>query len=191
MLTDPCPPSTGYKIGKVAADIVTISHDDPESSYRQAATGDPKFVMGPGEFEISGVLITGLQTKHSKQGDRPRNVAYVFDIDDIHVCHLGDVRLIPHVDDVEELVGTDILLVPVGGGQTLDGRAAAETVSLLEPKIVIPMRYKTPAATAELDGVEKFLKEMGVESKTPEPRLNITKSGLPADTTVVLLEYKG
>jgi L-ascorbate metabolism protein UlaG (beta-lactamase superfamily) len=195
VVTDPCPPSTGYKIGKVAADIVTISHDHPEHNYRQAITGEPKFITAPGEFEVAGVLITGLRIRprdKSSSDDRSqRNIAFVFDIDDIRVCHLGDLRQAPHADDVEPLVGTDILLIPVGGGPTLDARSAAETVSLLEPKIVIPMRYKTAVSTSQVEGVEKFLKEMAAEGKTPESRLNISKSQLPADTTVVLLDYKG
>ena len=190
-LTDPCPPSTGFKIGKVTADVVTISHDDPESSYRQAVQGDAKFVTAPGEYEIAGILIAGIPMKGSKQAPPQRNLAFVVDIDDIRVCHLGLLTAIPHTDDAEQLVGTDILLVPVGGGGSLDARAAAEAVSMLEPKIVIPMRYKTAGATGDLEGVEKFLKEMGAEAKAPESRLNITKSGLPSDTTVVVLEARG
>lgn len=191
VITDPCPPSTGYKIGKLAADAVTISRALPETSFRQAIPGEAKFVTGAGEYEIAGVLMTGLRMKHEAKSDLGANVAFAFDIDDIRICHLGDIRQIPHADDVEQLVGTDILLIPVGGGLTLDARAAAETVSLLEPKIVVPMRYKTASATAELDGVERFLKEMGAEAKTPESKLTISKSGLPSATTVVLLEPRG
>lgn len=191
-ITDPCAPSTGYKIGKVTADVVTISHDAAESNYRQAVQGDAKFVTAPGEYEIGGVLISGVRTRPPRESATDtRNVAFVYDIDDIRICHLGDLKEVPHSDDAEQFVGTDILLVPVGGGATMDARIAAETVSLLEPKIVIPMRYKTGSATADLEGVEKFLKEMGAESKTPENRLNITKSNLPSDTTVVLLEPRG
>lgn len=193
VITDPCPPSTGYKIGKLSADVVTISHDHPEHSYRQAITNEAKFVTAPGEYEIAGVLITGVRTRHGKSedGDTTRNVAFVIEIDDIRVCHLGDLHQVPHTDVVEQLGSADILLVPVGGGPAMEARAAAETVSMLEPKIVIPMRYKTPAATSEVEGVERFIKEMGAEAKTPEARLNIAKSGVPADTTVVLLEYRG
>jgi L-ascorbate metabolism protein UlaG (beta-lactamase superfamily) len=192
VITDPCPPSTGYKLGKVTADVVTISHDDPDASFRAAITNETKFITGPGEFEIGGILVNGVRTRHDREVDvRARNVAYVIDIDDIRVCHLGDLKRIPHTEVVEQFVGADILFVPVGGGPTLDARMAAETVSLIEPKIVIPMRYKTAGARADLEGVDKFLKEMGAESKTPEPRLNVTKRDIPSDTTVVLLEPRG
>lgn len=191
IVTDPAPPTTGYKISKLAADIVTISKDQAESSYRQAITGEPKYITGPGEYEISGVLMTGVRTEHELASDGPRNVAYVFDLDDIRICHLGSISKRPAAEDVEKLAPIDVLLIPVGGSGALDAEAAAEVVSLLEPKIVIPMRYKTDAALGELEPVDKFLKEMGVEAKPPESRLNLTKSNVPADTTVVLLNYRG
>jgi L-ascorbate metabolism protein UlaG (beta-lactamase superfamily) len=85
----------------------------------------------------------------------------------------------------------DILMVPVGGGKVMGAEKAAEIVSLLEPKIVIPMLYKTEAARGEFEPVDRFVKEMGVEAGTPETRLSITRSGLPQDTKLVLLGYRG
>jgi L-ascorbate metabolism protein UlaG (beta-lactamase superfamily) len=190
IVTNPCPPSTGYRIGRVNADIVTVSRNAAESNYRQAVTGEPRVLTGPGEYEIAGVLITGVRTQRGEDGAGD-NVAYVMDIDDIRVCHLGDISTVPSGDDVEALSAADVLLLPVGGGPFLDATKAAETVSLLEPKIVIPMLYKTEAETASLDLVDKFLKEMGTEAKPPEARLNVTRSAIPSDTTVVLLNYRG
>lgn len=192
ILTDPCPPSTGYKIGKVNADIVTISRDHPESSYREAVAGEAKFLSGPGEYEIAGVLITAIDTDRADRSDgHSRNVAYVMDIDDIKICHLGDISKAPSGDEVEELSGVEILVLPVGGGRVLDAEKAAEIVSLLEPKIVIPMLYKTEASKGDFEAVDRFVKEMGAEAKSPESRLSITHSGLPQDTTLVLLGYRG
>ena len=192
VVTDPCPPATGYKIGKINADIVTISRNHPESSYREVVNGEAKFLTGPGEYEIAGVLITAIDTDRADRPDgHSRNVAYVIDIDDIKICHLGDIARTPTGDEVEEMAGVDILMVPVGGGRVLDAEKAAEIVSLLEPKIVIPMLYKTDASKGEFEPIEHFIKEMGVEAKAPESRLSITHSGLPQDTTLVLLSYRG
>jgi len=191
VLTDPTPPASGYKIGRVAADLVTISSTNPDSNYRQAVQGETKFITGPGEYEIAGVLITGTRTNHARDESDARNVAFVFDIDDLRVCHLGSINHVPSADDVEILGAADVLFVPIGGNGTLDTARAAETISVLEPKIVVPMRYKTEAATANLDSVDKFLKEMGAEGKQPESRLSLTKSNVPSDTSVVLLEYRG
>jgi L-ascorbate metabolism protein UlaG (beta-lactamase superfamily) len=191
VLMDPCPPSTGYKIGKVNADVVTISRNQPGSSHRDAVTGDAKFIDRPGEFEVKGVLITGMATDEKDREDGySRNVAYVADIDDIRVCHLGDVVDVPTGDEVEEL-SCDILLIPVGGGRVLDAEKAAEIVSLLDPRIVIPMMFKTDASSEQFDAVDRFIKEMGTEPKPAEQRLNVNRSGLPHDTTLIQLNYRG
>jgi L-ascorbate metabolism protein UlaG (beta-lactamase superfamily) len=190
VVTDPAPPTTGYRIKGVAADVVTQSTEAVEASYRQALTGEPKFISGPGEYEIAGVLITGIRTAHDPESSDHRNVAYVFDLDDVRICHLGSISHRPSTEDVEVLGGADVLIIPIGGGKVFDAQHAAETVSLLEPKIVIPMQYHTEASTGELQTAERFLKEMGAESKTPESRLTLTKSNVPAATSVVLLNYR-
>jgi L-ascorbate metabolism protein UlaG (beta-lactamase superfamily) len=137
-------------------------------------------------------MVTGIDTDRVDRSDgHSRNVAYVLDIDDVKVCHLGDIARPPAGDEVEELSGVDILMLPVGGGRFLNAEKAAEIVSLLEPKIVIPMLYKTDASKGEFEPVDRFVKEMGAEAKAPETRLSITKSGLPQDTTLVLLSYRG
>ncbi len=192
VLTDPCPTSTGYKIGKINADIVTISRDHPDSSNRAAVTGDAKFLTGPGEYEIAGVLISAIDTDRADRSDgHSRNTAYVIDVDDVKICHLGDITHVPSGDEAEELRAADILILPVGGGRFLSAEKAAEVVSLLEPKIVIPMLYKTDAAKEDFETVDRFVKEMGAEAKSPETRLSMTKSHLPQDTTLVLLAYRG
>jgi L-ascorbate metabolism protein UlaG (beta-lactamase superfamily) len=81
--------------------------------------------------------------------------------------------------------------VPIGGGNVLDIARAAETISVLEPKIIIPMQYKTEASSdTSLETLDRFLKEMGAEAKTPESRLTVTKSNVPSSTTVVVLNYR-
>jgi L-ascorbate metabolism protein UlaG (beta-lactamase superfamily) len=190
VVTNPCPPSTGYKIGKVAADLVTISSANPDSGYRQALQNEPKFLTRPGEYDVAGVLVTGVRT-HSRGDEVQHNTAFIVDLDDVRVCHLGDISQVPHGDDVEALSSADVLIVPVGGGSVLDAAKAAEAVSLLEPKIVIPTQYKTDVSAGELDGLDRFLREMGAEAKAAEARLNVTKSNLPSDTTIVILNYRG
>jgi L-ascorbate metabolism protein UlaG (beta-lactamase superfamily) len=152
-------------------------------------------VQGPGEFEIAGVLIMGVPTYHDKEsGARMgKNTAYVLEMDDVRVCHLGDLGHVPTADQVEELSGVDILLAPVGGGDTIGGAAAAETVSLLEPKLVVPMHYRTAASKGELEPLDRFLKEMGAPGAQNEsqPKLSVTKSTLPQETHVVVLDYRG
>jgi len=195
VVTDPCAKSTGYNIGKPTAGIVTVSHDHAGHNNVRAVAGSPRVIQGPGEFEISGVLIMGVRTYHDteKGQERGKNTAYVLEMDEVRICHLGDLGHVPTAEQAEELSGVDVLLAPVGGGHSMGATAAAETVSMLEPKLVIPMHYKTPAAKADLDLLEHFLKEMGASSALEErqPKLSVTKSTLPQETKVQVLDYRG
>lgn len=193
VVTDPCPPSTGYTIGKPTAHIVTISHKHENHSYTKPVAGNPVLLDRPGEYEIEGAFVTGIRTFHDtkKGAERGLNVSFVIEMEDVRVCHLGDLGHTPTPEQVEEISGVGILLVPVGGHTTIDGATAAEIVNILEPAIVIPMHYKTPAVKDQLDPVDRFLKELGAKDLEPQPKLTITRSSLPHETQVLLLDYRG
>lgn len=192
IVTDPCPPASGYSLGKPSAHIVTISHDHQGHCYLKGVAGSPKVINGPGEFEVAGVFIAGITTYHDdrKGALRGRNIAYVIEMEEMRICHLGDLGHVPTAEQGEELSGVDILLIPVGGRSTIDGAVAAEVVSLLEPRLVIPMHYRTDAAKVPLDPLDRFLKEMGIASYEARPKLTVSKSALPSETQVVILDYK-
>ena len=189
VITDPYSPNSGYSLGKQTARIVTISHQHPEHSFVSGIGGEPRQVKGPGEYEIGGVMIVGMPTFHDaeKGKTKGKNTIYLIEIDDITVCHLGDLGHVLNAEQAEEIGNVDVLLVPVGGVSTINASAAAEIVRQLEPKIVVPMHYKTLLLKRELEPVDKFLTEMGVKEVTPQPKLSVTKANLPITTQVVLL----
>ena len=191
VITDPYSPDLGYSLGKPNAGIVTVSHNHPGHSYTQGIGGEPRLVTGPGEYEIGGVLIIGIGTFHDGEAGRKRgkNTAYLMEIDEISVCHLGDLGHVLTSEQVEELDNVDVLLLPVGGVSTINAPMAAEVVRQLEPKIVVPMHYKTSALSRELEPVDKFLKEIGVRQVNPQPKLSLTRSSLPDSMQVFLLDY--
>jgi len=191
VITDPYSPSLGYSLGKPTARIVTVSHQHEGHSYVQGIGGEPKLVTRPGEYEISGVLIIGITTFHdaARGGKSGKNTVYLMEIDDIVVCHLGDLGHVLTIGQVEEMGNVDVLLLPVGGVSTINAPMAAEVVRQLEPKVVVPMHYKTSALRWELEPVERFLKEIGVKQVEPQPKLSLTKSSLPVSTRVFLLDY--
>lgn len=182
---------TGYDQLKLRADIVTVSHDAPGHNNAQVVKGKSHVITGPGEFEIGGVFITGVQTNHTskKQPDEARNTLYMFDYEGINIVHLGDIGRVPSQTEVEALGSVHIALVPVGGGTSLNAAKAVEVISLLEPGIVIPMHYGTSASSINLAPVGKFLKEMGVGELEPQPSLKVTRTTIPEETKVVLLSY--
>ena len=192
IITDPFPPDLGYSLGKPTAHIVTVSHQHPSHSYVSGVGGEPRLVTGPGEYEIGGVLIIGIAAFHDEERGKKRgkNTVYLMEVDGVSVCHLGDLGHVLTAEQVEEIGDVDVLLLPVGGVSTISAVVATEVIRQLEPQVVVPMHYKTPATNRELQPVDKFLKEMGIEHIDPQPRLSITRSNLPANTQVFLLEYQ-
>lgn len=180
----------GYEPLKLKADIVTVSHDSPGHGYLEAIKGTPYTVTGPGEYEVGGVFITGIQIGGQNRQDELCNTLYVFDYDTLTVAHLGDLNHVPTQSDVEAMGTVNIALVPIGSGRGLNAARAAEVISLLEPNIVIPMHYATPACNIPLDSLSKFLKEMGLSEVATQPSLKITKSSLPEETQVIVLDYQ-
>jgi L-ascorbate metabolism protein UlaG (beta-lactamase superfamily) len=192
VITDPFSPASGYTLGKVTAEIVTVSHAHPGHSYIQGVGGEPRILKSPGEYESAGVLTVGVHTYHDneKGAQRGKNTAFVIDVDDVMICHLGDLGHVLTAEQVAEIDGVDVLLIPVGGVSTIDAVQAAQIVRQLEPKVVIPMHYKTDALKRELETADRFLKEMGVKEAVPQPKLTVTKNSLPLTMQVTILSYK-
>jgi L-ascorbate metabolism protein UlaG (beta-lactamase superfamily) len=190
ILTDPFDSGLGLTLGKVSADVVTVSHDEPNHNAVGAVDGAPRVVAGPGEYELAGVMITGVATPRpeGQSRDVPRNTAYLFELDDVTICHLGDLAAPLGSDQVSVVKDADVLLVPVGGHCTIDGARAAEIVAQVEPKLVVPMHYLIPGVRLELDPVDRFCREIGAAELTPQARLTITRSSLPDQLTVALLD---
>ncbi|HEX9976094.1 MAG TPA: MBL fold metallo-hydrolase [Dehalococcoidales bacterium] len=191
VVTDPYPPDLGYSLGKQTARVVTVSHQHPGHSYIAGIGGEPKVIKGPGEYEIGGILVIGLPTFHDGDGGKQRgkNIVYLIEVDEVAICHLGDLGHVLTTQQVEEIGNVDVLLVPVGGVSTINASMAAEVVRQLEPKIVVPMHYKTAVLKQELEPVDRFLKEMGVKDVTSRPKLSVTKANLPVSIQVLLMNY--
>jgi L-ascorbate metabolism protein UlaG (beta-lactamase superfamily) len=192
VVTDPYDTqAVGYGALELTADIVTSSVDLPGHNHLTSIKGDPYAISGPGEYEIGGVFITGVQTNGRISEQEPRNTLYVFDYNGINVAHLGMLNRVPSQAEVEALGPVNVALVPVGGAGGLNAAKAAEVISLLEPNIVIPMLYATPASAVPLDALGKFLKEMGLAEVETLPALQLNgTANLPDETRVVVLDYK-
>ncbi len=190
VVTDPyAHAAVGYAPLKLRADIVTVSHQAAGHNHLEAVKGVKHVITGPGEYEIGGVFITGFNTNGRKRKQaEPKNTLYLFDFDPLTVLHLGDLRRVPSQSEIEALGEVNIVLVPVGGGGALKPAQAAEVIGLVEPRVVIPMHYRTPHTSLDLLPLEKFLKEMGVSNVRNETVLKITHRQLPEETQVIVLE---
>ncbi len=196
VVTDPFDnKSIGYSALKLKADIVTVSHDAPGHNNTEAVKGASHMIDGAGEFEIGGVFVTGVSTDGGGAGKKKgkgsaNNTIYVFDYDGITVAHLGDLKQTPAQSEIESLGTINVALVPVGGGGGLNAAKAAEIISLIEPNLVVPMHYSTPAVKLSLDPLSKFVKEMGLSKPESQLSLKVTRSSLPSETHVVVLDYQ-
>lgn len=201
MLIDPTSPSTGYTISPISGvDVITVGHEHGDHNNVSLATGTLLILRGLSAsgwndiyMTVKDISIRSVATYHdSEQGSkRGRNTVFTFQVDSLRVAHLSDLGHLLTPEQVQSIGAVDVLMIPVGGNFTIDASQATQVVQQLSPKIVIPMHYKTPATSASLPivPVDDFL----VGKKVQRPNSNIlrvSKSSLPAEATVVVLNYQ-
>jgi L-ascorbate metabolism protein UlaG (beta-lactamase superfamily) len=199
VLTDPYDRSVGLDIGRPSAHIVTVSHGHPDhantGSVRPAR--DRVFVVeGAGEYEVGGILITGVRTYHDKKKGEElgKNTVYVIHLDEVVFCHLGDLGHELTSQQIDEIGSVDVLFLPVGGGETIGPADASGIISQLEPRIVVPMHYAQSDQmnfTNELAPLEKFTHELGLKDVVAESKLSLSSSNLPGDeeqTRIIIMQ---
>ncbi len=192
IITDPYSSSLGLDMGSQQADAVTVSHDHPHHAYSQGISGNPRVLSGPGEYELSGVYITGVMTPpgETDPGGK-RNTAYLIEMERVRLCHLGNVSSTLTSRQAEELTPMDVLFLPVGGGSTISTSQAAVMIHALEPRIVVPMHYSIPGMESSTQSdLEPFMREMSLRETQPQNRLNVTATNLPAELRVAVLERR-
>lgn len=195
---DPFGKEIGLTPPRFRADFLLITHPHFDHANKDTIPENPFCIEGPGEYEVKGVTVRGIQTYHDESEGKERglNTIYMIEIEGIKICHIGDFGEKEMRDETLEKIGdVDILMIPVGGPAraaagghyTIDGEGAAKIVSKIEPRIVIPMHYKIPGLKAQLDSAEKFLKEMGAKNADAEEKLVIKAKDLPQEETRVVV----
>lgn len=195
IVTDPYNDQYGLKVPKnLKADIVTVSHEHFDHNNVSAVSGvaegqAPFIIKSPGEYEVNNIEIIGVPSFHDteKGSLRGNNTIYIFHLEDMGVCHLGDLGHTLIDEELEKLNQVDILLVPVGGTYTIDAQKAVEVTNQIDPKIVIPMHYQIEGLSTRLgiEGVDKFLKEIGAGYQ-PQDTLKISKNELPQEERKII-----
>ena len=202
VVADPFQAVVGPTGRGITGDIVTFSHPDdtplPKAKGKTSRDGKTRlpssledaFVLdGPGEYEVKDVLMTGVRTYRddTRGATKGKGVSFAVEIDGVHAIHLGDIGHLLSEEKLGDIGPVDIVCVPLGGALT--PTTAAAVVAQLDPRIVVPM----PVCDDEADCVEalaKFFHEMGGEPLV-QPKLSVTSSSLPVETTTVLLESRG
>lgn len=198
VLMDPPDASTGYAIAPMKADVVTASHSHHDHNNFSLALGDPVRVTEAGVHEFPGVTIIGVPWWHDEVFGKKRgeNMLFLVELDGMRLLHAGDIGSLPDKETLHKLGAIDILLVPVGGFYTIDHAQALALCNLLEPKVVIPMHYKTDElnkSTAEkLAGVLPFLnaaRDCSIH-RLRQPEASLTRESLGSDRIITLTTAK-
>jgi L-ascorbate metabolism protein UlaG (beta-lactamase superfamily) len=190
VITDPFSEDIGLPLPKLKGEIVSVSHDVPGHNNVNAVRGMQQVIYRAGEYEVGNVFVTGIALHYQKEDEVRHNIAYLFNFDGLNVLHLGDLSHVPEqseIQNIENMGLVHVLMIPVGGGNGLKASEAAEVVGLFEPNYVIPMHYALPGLNVPLDGVDKFLKAMGVSKVNEAETLKVTASDLPEQPQVVVL----
>lgn len=191
IVTDPFDDSVGYPMPDVRADIVTSSHSHFDHNYFKAVKGKFEIVDRTGEHNIKGIKIKGISTFHDEEqgAKRGKNIVFIFEIDGVRVCHMGDLGHVLTEKQVNEIGPVDVLLIPVGGYYTIDAKQAVEVMKQLNPMITIPMHYKTEYIDFPIDTVDNFLKLTNGE-QIPSSELEVKKEDLEGQARVIALTFQ-
>lgn len=190
VLTDPFDETVGYNTFKGEVDVVTISHHHFDHNYVENIKYKES-IDKVGFFYLCDIPIAGIPSYHDKMlgAKRGENTIFVIDIDGYKICHLGDLGHSLSNEDIKQIGNTDILFIPIGGNYTIDGKEAAEIAKSINSHIVIPMHYKTPTLSFELEGLDDFLTYMKNGERVNGNKLSIDGS-LEGFNKVTILNYK-
>lgn len=189
ILMDPFHLSTGYIPFKGSVDIVTLSHNHFDHSDLTNIDGNPQIINSIDDFTFDSIKIKGIPSFHDNENGikRGTNIIFLFEVDDLRICHLGDLGHNLNTNYEDLLNNIDILMIPVGGHYTINGRTASLVCNLLSPKYVIPMHYKTPNLSFLLNGPEEFLMSMKNAYKISNNTLHISDLPINSESTSKVL----
>lgn len=199
IVIDPFSEEAGLRLAKLEADVLLTTHGHEDHNNVKAVglsagSGQAPFlIQGPGEYEVKGVYVKGIPSFHDdKEGkERGNNTIFVIEVEDLKICHLGDLGQTELTkEQIEEIGEIDVLMVPVGGVYSASAKEAMKVMSQIEPKITIPMHYAIPKLKYKLDGVDKFLKILGIKTAAAEEKLTIKKKDISSEEArVVVLKF--
>lgn len=192
MVIDPYGKELGLTPPRFRADIALVTHGHFDHAHTESLSGNPFVISGPGEFEVKGISVIGIESFHDDEHGKKRgtNTIYKIIIEDLRLAHMGDFGETTLRDETLEHIGdVDILMIPVGGAYTIDASGAAKIIKQIEPRFVIPMHYKIPGLNVALNSVDQFLKEMGTDNIETRDKFSVKKKDIGENekTEIILL----
>lgn len=193
IVADPFDKSVGYPLPDVTADVCLVSHEHFDHNNISLVKGKPEVVKGTGEKEAKKIKFRGVSSFHDeKKGSlRGANTIWTWELGGIKFAHAGDLGSELSDSQIKEIGAVDVLFIPTGGYYTIDPATATKVAASLNPKVVIPMHYKTSylGANFPIVKVDEFLKGKENVVKVGKNFVSFTKESLPKKTTIYILEY--
>jgi len=190
IVIDPFSEEIGLKLPKLEADILLISHRHHDHNNIKGVAGNYFLIEEPGEYDVKNVILQGISSYHdNSQGkEKGENIIYTIGVEDLKICHLGDLGQKELTGEQLEKIGeVDILMIPVGGTYTVSDKEASKIMSQLEPRITIPMHYALPKLKVKLDSLDKFLKNFGIKNLEPLKKLSVKKKDLSSEEAKIII----
>lgn len=187
LVTDPYQNVTGLLFPRtLCAHVVVRSFDDITANNEKAIQGSPFFIEQPGEYEVGGIFVSAISAP-CKNTKKSSHCIFHFEIEEIHLAHLGAIDRLLTDQELEQLQHIDILFVPVGAGRVLSPKMAVEVIEQLEPRVVIPMTYQLPNVKETLSSVEDFCKEFGSRRTEEVNKYKVTRKDLPEEDIMTVI----
>jgi len=186
---DPFDKETGLRPPQGHADVVFVSHDHHDHNNVSALKDDPVVINAPGEYSVKGINVVGVDVPHDDQEGavRGRVTSFILETEDLKICHLGDLGADLNGKQLDEIDGVDILMIPVGGKYTIDGKKAAEICKKIEPAIIIPIHYKIAGSAIDINDEKQFCDEIGSCPNTTVGKTTLKKKELEGKRMEVIL----
>jgi L-ascorbate metabolism protein UlaG (beta-lactamase superfamily) len=189
IVTDPYQNSTGLRFPRtLQAEILLVSHDQEDANNAEAVLGNPYLIDLPGEFEVKDVFIFGISAPLAREvkGRRMGNLLFRIEAEGMRLAHLGALDRGLTDEELQQLENVDVLFVPVGGGRVMSAARAAEVISQIEPRVVIPMTHAVSGVKESLGTVDDFCRTLGTCRREDMNKFKFARKDLPEEEMMIV-----
>ncbi len=175
---------------RISPDIVTVSHQHADHNGAAELPNHFDMLSRAEERTLHGIRIKGIGSAHDDQGGTVKgaNVIFVIEVDGMRVVHLGDLGHVLDPHQVEKIGQVDVLFIPVGGYYTIGPAQADQVIKQLNPKIAIPMHYKTDKVDFPILPVSEFIRGKDNVQVRDGSEFETLKEQLPDETIIIVLQ---